>query len=334
MSRQRARNRYRGEIHLGDLARALAELPWQDPTQVAAIARCLGFGLEPKPAMAPTSPRRVHDRQGVTPPTGTQRSPAEERPIFMPPAPPRPISLPEGTLPVRLIRRPGLAPPNTEPSDWLAEGTRAFPADPEPALSRATLLPERTARHVLSAALATFRSGEAVHVPCLIDAICRRQILLDLPRRMERTLVQGCQLLLDYSSSMVPFWEDLSSLAGQVQQVIGDHSTRVYSFDSRPTLARRWTSAGEPEPWIPDGRPVLAATDLGIQGPAPVGPDPDWNDFAARCAAAGSMLYLLIPWPEERWPRTFPANATLIPWGPHTTAGMVRCQSARWTKRP
>lgn len=180
---------------------------------------------------------------------------------------------------------------------------------------------------MLAAALATRRPGGTLDLPRLIDAICRREPLRGLPRRAEETVALGCQLLLDYSGPMVPFWEDLNDLADQVRGILGAAATRVYGFDTRPTQARHWTPAGEPRPWRPDGRPVLAATDLGIQGRAQAAPAPDWAACAADCAQAGSSLILLIPWPADRWPRTFPPTATLIHWGPRTTAGMVRRQA-------
>lgn len=343
------RDHPRGEIHLGDLIRALDDLPWKTPKQkqsqlqsqahAAAVAACLGFGLTPPSAPSASTPRKVYDRRtGSEPPPATS-PPPREPPVFVPPTPPRPLPLPEGTLASQLTELPQRAPPGDDPPDWLRsdQGAAAFPPEPEPKLARATLLPEGTARHVLSAALGTTRPGGPVHLARLIDALCRREPLKVLPRRLETTLERGCDLLLDHSGSMVPFWEDLKDLTTQVGDLIGREATRVYSFDSRPTQARGWTPAGEPRPWRPDGRPVLVATDLGIQGRgapeslsgSPVRPhlarlDPDWAKFARHCAKTGSPLILLIPWPEQRWPRAFAANATLVHWGPHTTAGMLR----------
>ncbi|MBK1649580.1 hypothetical protein [Rhabdochromatium marinum] len=315
----------RGEIHLGDLARALDDLPWTDPNQAAAIANCLGFGLAAQPkVVASARSHQVFDRRSTPRQAKSERPSASAPPILMPPSPPNPVPLPAGVLPSGLKRLPTLAPPHQEVPDWLTERNAAFPAEPEPQLARATLLPERTARHVLSAGLATTRATGRIDLGALIDAVCRRQPLRDLPRRREATLDRGCQLLLDYSSSMTPFWEDLRQLCEQVHEVVGAHATRVYSFDTQPTQARTWTPAGEPVPWRPDGRPVLAATDLGIQGRAAAEPNPDWPMLAADCAKAGSPLILLIPWPAERWPRTFAPGATRIHWGPRTTAGMVR----------
>jgi len=316
--------RGRGAIHLGDLARALVDLGCQDQTQASAVAACLGFGLRAPPS---ARPHRVFDPVAALPAEVPRPTQAPAPPVWVPPTPPRPTPLPRQTLTSRLTPLPGLAPPFAPAPDWLAAGADAFPSGAEPRLARATLLPERTARHVLAAALATRRPGGVLDLPRLIDAICRRAPLRRLPRRAEETVALGCQLLLDYSGPMVPFWEDLNDLADQVRGILGAAATRVYGFDTRPTQARHWTPAGEPRPWRPDGRPVLAATDLGIQGRAQAAPAPDWAACAADCAQAGSPLILLIPWPADRWPRTFPPTATLIHWGPRTTAGMVRRQA-------
>lgn len=315
----------RGEIHLGDLARALEDLPWTDPAQAAVIAHCLGFGLAAHAqGVTGAQSHRVYDQRSTSTQGARDSQPAREPPVLVPPTPPRPVPLPAGILPSRLQPLTTLAPPRQPPPDWLARRHAAFPADPEPQLARATLLPERTARHVLSAGLATTRATGRIDLTRLIDALCRCQPIRDLPRRREATLDRGCQLLLDYSSTMTPFWDDLQQLGQQVQDVVGERATQVYSFDTRPTQAHTWTTAGEPLPWRPDGRPVLVATDLGIQGRAAAEPSPDWPTLAEDCAKTGSPLILLIPWPGERWPKTFPPSATLIYWGPRTTAGMVR----------
>lgn len=318
----------RGEIHLGDLARALKKLNWKGEAQAARIAACLGFGLGPAPvpARAQREPTRIYDPRSAGAPPKPAASPRSEPPVLVPPAPRPPPALPEGTLPSHLESIAGLAPPADTDTDWLDDlAPDAFPPEEESALARATLFPERTHRHILSAALAGTRPGADIDMSRLIDAICRREAVARLPRRPETTLDRGCQLLLDYSATMVPFWADLTGLVEQVTRVVGADVTRVYSFDSRPLEAHRWTLAGESEAWRPDGRPVLVATDLGIQGrAAPDAPDPDWMRFADRCAAAGSPLLILIPWPEAQWPKRFPGGVALIHWGPRTTAGMVQ----------
>lgn len=324
----------RGEIHLGDLARALAKLNWKGEAQAAQIAACLGFGLRPAQATAraASEPTRIYDPLSAGAPPKAPEAPAAEPPVFVPPAPKLQPALPVGTLPTRLEPLDGLAPPTKVDTDWIeAPDSDAIPQEQDGAVARAALFPERTNRHILSAALASTRPGADLDVARLITAICRREVVSRLPRRPETTLERGCQLLLDYSASMVPFWDDLTGLVDQVTRVVGADLTRVYSFDTGPLEARRWTLAGEPEPWRPDGRPVLVATDLGIQGRStPTAPDAHWSRFADCCSAAGSPLLILIPWPEAQWPKRFPGRVALIHWGPRTTAGMVRhhCRGA------
>ena len=61
-SRKKKGEMQRGEIHLGDLIRALGTLHCQDHQHARAIAGCLGFGLA-APDVQPTRPTpMVYDR--------------------------------------------------------------------------------------------------------------------------------------------------------------------------------------------------------------------------------------------------------------------------------
>jgi len=313
----------RGEIHLGDLARALATLQWRNDAEARAIAACLGFGLHAAPA-TPRPPSEIYDRQRYS-----AREPAAPQPpprrIFVPPAPEPPPALPAEPLPSLLQALAERAPAAPDDRAWLDEEDAFFSDQPEPVVARRTLLPERTHRHIVSAALATLRTGQEIDIPKIIRAVCRREVIAHLPHRPEATLERGCQLLLDYSATMVPFWEDLNDLIGQVQEVVGPASTQIYSFDTSPAEAVRWTETGEREAWQPDGRPVLAATDFGIQGKSGRAElHPAWPDFVEGCAQAGTPLVVLIPWPEPRWPVNIGGYPHLVHWSPHTSAAMVK----------
>jgi hypothetical protein len=311
----------RGEIHLGDLARALASLDWRDDEQAKAIGACLGFGIESPPSTRPRT--EIYDRRryprratGPEPPPTQPRVPLPE----VEPPPALPANLRRSSLYALSERVPAVP----EDIDWLEREDALYSERKETCVARQTLFPERTNRHILSAALATLRSGAEIDVPRLIAAICRQEVVADLPRRSESTLERGCQLLLDYSSTMVPFWEDLSGLIGQVADVVGAANTPAFSFETRPTEAIRWTRQGGREPWQPDGRPVLAATDFGIQGTSDrAEPDPAWRTLTERCAGERIPLIVLIPWPEARWPLDIGGRPELVHWSPHTSAAMI-----------
>jgi hypothetical protein len=314
---------------LGDLACALSRLDCREPQQAAAIAACLGFGLRPPRADDTTASRQPHlvsgDMVNAAHPPEPRSAPAEPPAI---PQPPRRPQLPEGTRACTLTELGGLAPPDADPPAWLAGPANPFSQPPEPAVARARLLPEPGARHVLAAALATRRRGGGTDLPRLIAAIVRRRALPELPRQTEPTVAAGCQLLLDYSGSMVPFWPDLQDLDEQVRDVLGRHAVTTFGFDGDPLAAEHWSAAGKPLPWAPDGRPVLAASDFGLHATSAAGPRDGWSAFAADCARAGSPLLLLTPLPLDQRARRFPANATLIHWAPRTSAGMMRRRGA------
>lgn len=316
----------RGEIQLGDLARAMGSLRWRSDEEAQAIAACLGFGLR---AGVPASRRskEIYDRQRyrASEPTPSQAPPRPA--VLVPPTPEAPPALPASRVASRLEPLPERAPPAPDDTDWLDDEDALFGQGSEPVVARQSLFPERTSRHIVSAALATLRSGQEIDVPRLIAAISRREVIADLPRRPESTLELGCHLLLDYSATMVPFWEDLNGLIAQVTDVVGAANTRVFSFDARPTEAKRWTPRGERESWRPDGRPVLAATDFGIQGKSTrAEPNPDWSALIERCAQRGSPLVILVPWPEDRWPTTIGSYPELMHWSPHTSAAIIRAK--------
>jgi hypothetical protein len=316
----------RGEIHLGDLAWALGSLAWQDQDQAQMIAASLGFGLGITSRQSPLTGIYDHSLQAAQP--SPESPPPNSQPVLRRPEPELPPALPASVIPTLLEPLPDLAPASPDP-DWSNADARLLDDRGEAPCSRATLFPERASRHIVSAAIATRRSGQAVDIPTLIGALAGRETIRTLPRQLESTLTRGCQVLLDYSATMVPFWEDLTDLIGQVCAVVGAAETRVYSFDTRPTEAARWLPGGKREPWQPDGRPVLAASDLGIQGSAGTvaahaTPDPAWHALAERCVQTRSPLLILIPWPEPRWPRTLAGRPQLVHWSPNTTVGMIR----------
>ena len=315
----------RGEIHLGDLIRALKELPIQDDEQAVAVARALGFSLRGRSSGEVT--RRVYDPLRYS----TRKKPARPSPstrpaVPQPPDPPLPIELPPDRLDSRLEPLPPTAPPPAEKPAWLNHEFRLLEHTDHQPLHRQSLFHDNTSRGVLAAALATRRRGGEIDLPTLIDRIVSHEIIDELPTLPTATLERGCQLLLDYSDNMVPFWEDLGALAGQLQAILGENDLRVFEFDRTPCNAERWTPPDRTERWRPQkGRPVLVATDLGIVGrrrPPVVGEG--WRLFIDRCQEAGCPLLLLLPWQQRYWPKDLGRHPILLHWNPHTSAGLIR----------
>lgn len=309
-----------GAVHLGDLATALGTLNWHDDTQARHIAACLGLALEAPLPPAPAPPQ-VYDHRRESPPVDARSETPRPPPVYVPPAPRPPPVLPGQVCDIGLEKLPDLS---ATAFDWSGAADSWPDERAQAPCARATLFPERTSRHLTAAALTTWRPGHAIDLPRLIAALAGRRLPRRLPRRPEPTLARGCQVILDYNQTMVPFWPDLDDLGRQVTAVVGAEASRLYGCDGDPRTAARWRPGRPAEPWRPDGSPVLAATDFGTLGRGGPRPHPGWDAVARACAAAGSPLLILIPWPPERWPRHLAGRPVLIHWSPDTGVGQVR----------
>ncbi|MEF8703682.1 MAG: hypothetical protein V5B32_10590 [Candidatus Accumulibacter sp. UW26] len=324
----------RGEIHLGELIRALDSLPWENHAQAQAIAGCLGFGIptaDPGSSDRPT--RTVHDRSAPS-----TRSPADTPGIKPPPgfATPRPgasqVELPARVLAAQLHPLP--TAPMLDPAgapEWITGDYQRLDPTPGIAPRRQALFPDRTVRGVFTAALSTLRAGNVIDVDALLGHLIQGRIPTEIPRLPSPTLGRGCQLLLDFSDSMLPWWEDLRQLAQQVSAILGNERVSVFDFDATPATAVQWQAGKENEtPWQPQsGRPILVATDLRIRGrPADHRAGAKWQDFGKICTEQHCPLLILVPWSREYWPTDLGPNAELLHWHPQTSAAMLRQQLA------
>lgn len=315
----------RGEIQLGDLIRALARLR-PSPGQAAQVAHCLGFALEEtltgeEPAQRP----RNIPGEPVTR-TRTQATPPPKPALPIPPAPPPPPNLPMTTLPSQLLRLDDVrAPAADQPADWLHDDFRLLRPESGVSPSRQPILPDALARGVFSAALATRRPGQTLDFAALLRdmSACRLRELRCLP---EASLSRGCQVLLDFAESMLPWWDDLHALPTQVANVAGRHSVSVFSFDGDPNHAAGWRADGERLPWQSvAGRPVLVATDLGIPGGSRQrNLKPHWQRFADRCKAEGVPLLVLSPWAFKPPLNGLGGGVILMHWSTATSAARIR----------
>lgn len=332
--RERKAETRRGEIHLGDLIRALATLHGGDDEQAQAIAGCLGFGLE-APDVQPAGPTPTVGERSQMPTPEKNQPTAVPRPpgLAAPPARSPRIELPAQILKSTLNAVDALpAAESVAAPTWLADGYRRL--DPVPGVSppRQTLIRSDTARGVFTAALATLRQGDQLDVDQLVRRVVAGRLPPRLPRLPSATLAHGCQLLLDFSDSMLPWWEDLRELARQVAAVLGEERVSVFDFDASPEQAGCWLPGKDGEqhrqPWQPEpGRPILAATDFGIQGYPPRSqPDAGWTKLIQDCHARGCPLIILVAWSRAYWPTTLGPYLELVHWHPQTSAAMLRRQ--------
>lgn len=313
----------RGMIGLGDLMHALKGLHAEDPKTVERIARALGFsGMDANPVEEVKGISGVPQRPRVT-----QRAPATDLPRHgaVPPVAARPelpaeifdMDMEEISLPASEVARP----------DWLEGGPLTDLAGGI-SVHRASLFPERSAKGVLTASVATRRPGRIPYVPQLIRALTRGQILTEFPYRSRPSLHRGVQLLMDTSEAMTPFLEDLDDLAKALTTVVGKHACELFQFAGDPNNASRWSRDFREVRWQPvSGRPVVFATDFGIgaqaaaQDRAGMG---GWRRFVQQATEAGVPVIAFVPYGRDRWPKSLTRRIRFIHWDPRTRASHIK----------
>jgi hypothetical protein len=190
------------------------------------------------------------------------------------------------------------------------------------------LLRPSVASGILGAALRTWQSDGPVDSDLLVDRIARLEAFRTLTRRLQPTLREGAQILVDVSEGMAPFARDAHHLVEAIKRVAGD-LVRVASFDTDPRRAgagprRRWG------PWeLVRGLPITAVSDVGIAPrEPPADPTTAWLELAERARRAESSITAFVPWSADRWPKQLVQAMRLIQWDRRTTvsAALRTCQ--------
>lgn len=325
----------RAEIGLADWIRVLEQLPATTTSERSQIFRFLGLQVDAGSVDIPT----YHSKSGAwsrkRPGSETAPKKLVHNDSHQPEnssTPESPIDLPDEILPIRIEKLPnaleaGLAPPlpvgieNQIPLNLGESGIAPVP--------RISLFPPRTARGVLNAAVAQPVQSFDLDIPRLIRASVQRQPLRKLPLLPHLSSRNGCQLLLDFSDALIPWWDDMRDLMQQFHAVLGETACPVYEFTHDPRDAIRWTEAGEMA-WKNEmvvGRPVVIATDFGQTRSPYLGLRPSlsvWRDFALYCRRQQIPVIALNPLEREHFPKTLEHLMPIIEWRPQTRASDVK----------
>lgn len=321
------------EIGLADLITALHELPWQDEAQQKAIFHALGFAWQEISPVPPQLQRpntsagfnRYQRNQAPTPAKDVNNKRAAE-----PPKPSPKIELPHTLRQSQLKTiEPDSALPQDKRPSWLVsppeQNLLSYKNHPEFKLPRATLFPALTQRGIVAAAINVQAFGKTIDLPALVVDLVKGQVPKKLPFHKTKSLEHGCRLLLDYSDSMTPYWEDLSSLIRQFENLLNNERLTCYQFEEDPNASECISPNALAETWYSKPkRPIVVATDFGITGQKRRNTlSPAWRKFIKICKNQHIPLVILIPWPPEFWPCDLDTYPLLISWSQNTTAAMV-----------
>ncbi|PKV89185.1 hypothetical protein [Streptomyces sp. TLI_146] len=342
----------RGELFLGDLARAVAELRPADLATAAAMAALLGQGHRTPTALSQSDsvravvggagrPRAVR-LEGASggPLRGTSAQPprtvtAERTPR---PAPPEPSESEEDGAghdgeprAVRLAHRPvdfsltaigGPAPPAGEANG--ANGTQPGAGLPRRRTAAVPLTHEPPwkkdwARGIMFAAVATPVESREVDQRALLRGVAGRQALRAVPRRRRLSTRRGVQLLLDHGPGMAPFRDDGLWLRDLVGSIAGRDRIEVLRFRGAPGrgVVRNDPLTIDPYRPPPPGTPVILFSDLGrmrppFAGQVVAGPR-EWRAFVHTVAHSGCPVICLTPYESTDYPALLRKKVAFVP---------------------
>jgi hypothetical protein len=314
------------DIHLADLISSLSDLPWRNDEQARKIAAALGFSLQ-NPQQHKVRKNRSMPVSGVTNRIRRRQPlPSGKKEVSTPPALAPRLELPDGTLPGTLTRLDDLSPPMGEIQQPDPDFER-FDEQEYSAIDPPSLFLDNTSRGLLTALLQRVRQSRRIDLAKLIRQSSQGMLPRRFPYQETGTLEHGCQLLLDYSDSMVPWWNDLERLSLQLEKTLGKALVSRFQFIDDPLQAEYWTDNDEPEHWMPrTGIPNLVATDFGLPNHrSAYRLQRRWLRFINRCEKAQCPLIFLVPWEYDEWlSNHLGGYPYLFRWSPATSASQIR----------
>jgi hypothetical protein len=319
--RSKSHLRTRGDIGLGDLAKALIELNLSETSHLHLAFNVLGFegptySLQSKPKVAAESRLRK--------PTKPIKQDQKIEPRFsLPPTPEVSIQPSGGILESTLTQLPLAALSNIQP-DWLQRPE--LETSKKTGVLRKRLFSRNHSSGIIKASLAVRRPGRRLNISKIITQAITGNSITKIPHLPVGSIENGVDLLSDYSESMQPFYSDLADLITSLQDILGKGRCRSFEYNTNPVEAISWNAQDRAIGWEPIvGRPVLLATDFGQAKDGPLNRVQfrDWRKFVNRAAKHNTPLIVLSPMPPSTLPRWLRQEAKIIHWDPRTRAGAV-----------
>jgi hypothetical protein len=112
-------------------------------------------------------------------------------------------------------------------------------------------------RGIVQLLLATERSSGDLDLHAVLDACARLEVADPLPELIEWTTLGGTDVLVDVSTAMAPFEDDVDRLI-QASEHVGGESTRIFYFEQCP--GRGVFSDEGPDEFRPERRTVVVGS--------------------------------------------------------------------------
>jgi hypothetical protein len=300
---------HRTEIGLADYLLAVGRLRAQDPRLRQRIAKLLGLAdshpflqdaLEEPAEPAPASPAPTLAVE--EPPAGQMEPELQDTAVVEAPVWVEPLDAERADL-----RWPDGLPAGPDFSD--TTGTR--PEVP-------SLLAPRLERGIVQLVLASERPGGQLDLDATLTACARLELSPPLPTRSEWSVHGGSDLLVDVSSELAPFADDIDRLL-LLADHIGGEATRILYFEHCP--GRGVFSEDQPYgSYRPENRRTVV---VGAFGSSPArtsaGPE-EWRSVIGELRTRVEVVGLC---PFEAGRAAFAQLLPMVPWSEATTTNVV-----------
>jgi hypothetical protein len=298
----------RREIGIADYVRAVGHLQVQDPHLQRRIAELLGLVEQPGSV-------EDLDVQPADQPVAATPAAAPDLPV--PEAAPAPTRIAASVdIPVHVEQ---LDPQRVELM-WPA-GLPAGPdaGDVSGARPKAPpLLAPRLERAIVQLLLAAQRPGRDLDLDAAVTAWTRLDVDQPLPVLPEWSVHGGCDLLVDVSTALEPFADDVDRLL-LVAEHVGGEATRILYFEQCP--GRGVFSEEQPHArYRPDRRRTVL---VGSFGASPARMSAGREEWWSALQEIRSQTELVGLCPFEEGRAAFASVVPMVPWAEATTTNVV-----------
>lgn len=317
-----ARGRRRAGSALGDALRALAEL--RPETENAAAAILSALHLQPRAGrVAPAG----HAEPSVAEPT-------LDAPVPRTAAKPSHDGVQQERLPpVVQTSLEQIDEPASPPPTWLEEA----PLIPLPASSSGPIryrnppFHPRWQRAILSRLSSTIEDEGELDVDAVVARIANALPLVTVPRRRERSVARGVQLLVDRGESMEPYQLDVARFVAAMRRTIGAGAVSVLWFKGHPDWGCESGIDVVDYRVPPPGVPVVILSDFGImmRSSSSAAGEREWVRFFGRLGRRGHPCTGIVPLRSDCFPAALSRAARLIAWERSTRVSQVAPESPR-----
>ena len=86
----------------------------------------------------------------------------------------------------------------------------------------------------LKNALGSNRESNSIDIKAVVDLISRGRLVSKMPKIKKRVWAENCNIILDFSQRLVPFWDDMHAICNGIKKMRGCSGLNIYKIKHGP----------------------------------------------------------------------------------------------------